>query len=228
VIKHKQWRKAVQGYLASITFVDACVGRVMAALDSSPYRDKTVVVLWSDHGWHLGEKLHWRKFALWEEATHNVLMVVAPGTTRAGGHCDAPVSLLDIYPTLIDLCGLAPRKELEGASLLPLLKDTKAPWDRPALTTHGRNDHSLRFRRWRYTRYRDGGEELYDHTKDPLEWTNLASDPRYAETKKELARWLPKKNAESSPRDPRSRRKGKKAKAKAKKQPAKAKKQPAR
>jgi arylsulfatase A-like enzyme len=134
------------------------------------------------------------------------------------------VNLLDIYPTLIDVCGLAPRQELEGTSLLPLLKNPKAQWDRPALTTHGRNDHSLRFRRWRYIRYRDGKEELYDHTKDPLEWTNLAADPRYAATKKELARWLPKKNAESSPRDKKARGKGKKGN-KNKKKSGKAKKQ---
>ncbi|MHC4632878.1 MAG: sulfatase-like hydrolase/transferase [Planctomycetota bacterium] len=121
VIEHKQWRKAVQGYLASITFVDTCVGRVIDALDKSAYADNTVVVLWSDHGWHLGEKLHWRKFSLWEEATHNVLMVVAPGVTRPGRRCSRPVTMVDIYPTLIDLCNLTAKAELEGRSLLPLL-----------------------------------------------------------------------------------------------------------
>jgi arylsulfatase A-like enzyme len=195
VIDHNQWRKAVQGYLASITFVDACVGRVIDALDKSDYKDNTIVVLWSDHGWHLGEKLHWRKFALWEEATHNVLMVVAPGITRPGQRCSRPVSLLDIYPTLIELCDLKLKPELHGRSFVPLLKAPAGAWDRPALTTHGKDNHSLRSERWRYIRYSDGSEELYDHGNDELEWTNLAGDPKYAEVKKELIRWLPKENA---------------------------------
>ena len=194
VIEHDQWRKAVQGYLASITFVDTCVGRVIDALDKSAYADNTIVILWSDHGWHLGEKLHWRKFSLWEEATHNVLMMVVPGLTKPGRRCPRPVTMLDIYPTLIELCSLTPKKELQGKSLVPLLKDPKADWDRPALTTHGLNNHSLRTERWRYIRYSDGTEELYDHDKDELEWTNLAADPKYADVKKQLAKWLPQTN----------------------------------
>jgi arylsulfatase A-like enzyme len=200
VIEHKQWRKAVQAYLASISFVDACVGRVIDAFDKSPYADNTVIVLWSDHGWHLGEKLHWRKFALWEEATHNVLMVVAPGVTWPGQRCSRPVTMLDIYPTLIDLCNLAAKEELEGRSLVSLLKDPKAEWERPALTTHGRNNHSLRTERWRYIRYSDGTEELYDHDKDPLEWKNLAGESEYGRIKKRLAKWLPKTNVPDVPR----------------------------
>ena len=146
VTKHNQWRQAVQGYLASISFVDACVGRVLDALDKSRYRENTVVVLWSDHGWHLGEKLHWRKFALWEEATHNVMAFIVPGLTAPGGRCQAPVNLVDIYPTLIELCGVPERKELEGLSLVPLLRDPTMGRKRPALTTHGRNNHSIRTR----------------------------------------------------------------------------------
>ncbi len=202
VTERDQWRKAVQGYLASITFVDTCVGRVIDALDASDYRDNTIVVLWSDHGWHLGEKLHWRKFALWEEATHNVMMITAPGVTSAGQRCSRAVTLLDLYPTLIDLCDLAPKTELEGHSLLPLLKDPAAAWDRPALTTHGKDNHSLRTERWRYIRYADGSEELYDHDRDPLEWTNLAGDPKHAETKQQLAQWLPKTNVAEIERQP--------------------------
>ncbi len=194
VLKHKQWRKAVQGYLASITFVDTCVGRVINALDRSAYADNTIVILWSDHGWHLGEKLHWRKFSLWEEATHNVLMAVVPGVTKPKQRCSRSVTMVDIYPTLIELCGLTPKTELEGKSLVPLLKNPKARWDRPALTTHGRNNHSLRGERFRYIRYSDGTEELYDHEKDALEWTNLANDPKYAAVKKEFVKWLPEKN----------------------------------
>ncbi len=206
VLRFDAWRAAVQGYLASISFVDNCVGRVMEALDRSPHRDNTVVVLWSDHGWHLGEKLHWRKFALWEEATHNVLMVLAPGVTRPGGRCDAPVNLIDIYPTLIDLCGLGTKEELEGVSLRPLLENPSAPWDRPALTTFGRNNHSIRSARWRYIRYSDNTEELYDHSVDELEWTNLAADPQYDAVKTDLARWIPEVNVEACPRNKESTR----------------------
>lgn len=201
VIEYNQWRKAVQGYLASISFADACVGRVIDALDASPYARNTTVVLWSDHGWHLGEKLHWRKFALWEEATHNVLMVASPGVTSPGGRCSRPVNLMDIYPTLIDLCGLPRRTGLEGVSLLPLLKNPKASWDRPSVTTYQRGNHSVRSERWRYIRYRDGSEELYDHQNDELEWTNLAGKPEYETIKKELARWLPQSDAPDSPRE---------------------------
>jgi len=110
------------------------------------------------------------------------------------------VSFIDIYPTLIDVCGLTPKKDLEGKTLLPLLKNPKAKWDRPALTTHGRNNHSLRSQRWRYIRYSDGTEELYDHDRDELEWNNLANDPKYAGVKKRLAKWLPKLNAPNAPR----------------------------
>ena len=200
VIEYKQWRKAVQAYLASISFVDTCVGRVIEALDKSGYVDNTVIILWGDHGWHLGEKLHWRKFALWEEATHAPLMIIAPGVTKLGGRCPRPVSFIDIYPTLIDICKLSPKKELEGKSLLPLLKNPKASWQRPALTTHGRNNHSLRSERWRYIRYSDGTEELYDHDRDELEWNNLANDPKYADIKKRLAKWLPETNVPDVPR----------------------------
>jgi len=200
VIQHNQWRKAVQGYLASITFVDTCVGKVIDAFDKSKYADNTIIVLWSDHGWHLGEKLHWRKFSLWEEATHNVLMAVVPGVTKAKQRCSRPVNMVDIYPTLIELCGLKDKPELEGRSLVPLLKEPGAAWERPALTTHGRNNHSLRDERYRYISYADGTEELYDHEKDPLEWTNLASDPKHSRTKKRLAKWLPKKNVPDSPK----------------------------
>ena len=212
VIQHKQWRKAVQGYLASITFTDAQVGRLLDAFDAGGHAKNTVVVLWSDHGWHLGEKLHWRKFALWEEATHNVLMFVAPGVTKPRGRCDRPVGLIDIYPTLIDLCGLKAKPELEGLTLLPLLKDPSAKRDRPALTTHGRNRHSVRSQRWRYIRYNDGSEELYDRDKDPLEWKNLAGDPAYAQVKKDHARRLPKTNVPESRREGRKKKKDKKPK----------------
>ena len=201
VTKYDQWRAAVQGYLASITFCDACVGKVLDALDNSRHADNTIIVLWSDHGWHLGEKLHWRKFALWEEATHNMMSFVAPGVTASNGRCNEATELLDIYPTLVDLCGLESREELEGMSLRPLLEDPEATRKRPAVTTHRRGNHSVRDERWRYIRYKDGTEELYDHQEDELEWTNLADRKDHQDVKKRLAQWLPEKNAPSIPRD---------------------------
>ena len=200
VIETNNWRKAVSAYLACISFTDTNVGRVLDALDRSAHANNTIVVLWGDHGWHLGEKLHWRKFALWEEATHAPLIFAAPGIARMEAKCTRTVSFIDAYPTLIELCGLSPRTELEGVSLLPLLKNPSAPWDRPALTTHGRNNHSVRSERWRYIRYSDGTEELYDHESDPLEWTNLAEKPEHAQLKEKLAHWLPKVSADDAPR----------------------------
>ena len=201
VVRHGQWQRAVQGYLASIAFADAQIGRVLDALDASPHADNTIIVLWTDHGWHLGEKQHWRKFALWEEATRTPVIMVAPGLTRPATRCDRPVNLVDLYPTLIELCGLQPRGELEGVSLKPLLLDSQAEWTRPSLTTHGRNNHAVRSARYRYIRYADGSEELYDHDDDPQEWTNRADDPQLADVKRELAAWLPKTNAPDAPRE---------------------------
>ena len=197
VIEYKQWRKAVQGYLACISFTDAMLGRLLDSFEASPHAKNTTVVLWSDHGWHLGEKLHWRKFSLWEEATHNVLMMSSPGLTRPGGRCQRATNLMDIYPTLIDVCGLK-KRPCEGDSLLPLLKDPGARWDRPSVTTYLKGNHSVRTERWRYIRYSDGGEELYDRSKDEMEWTNLASKPELAQVKQDLAKWMPKVNAPES------------------------------
>lgn len=194
VVAHDQWKQAVRSYLATIAFVDGQIGRLLDGFEKSPMASDTIVCLWSDHGWHLGEKLHWRKFTLWEEATRNILTIAAPGVTKPGGRCTRPVSHMDIYPTLTDLCGLPVRDGLEGTSLVPLLKDPAAPWDRPALTTYGCDRHTVRSERWRYIRYNDGTEELYDHAKDPNEWTNLAADAQCGDVKKDLARWLPKVN----------------------------------
>ncbi len=206
--KTDNWKYAVQAYLASITFADAMVGRVVKALEESEHADNTIIVLWGDHGWHLGEKEHWRKFALWEEATRAPLMMVAPGVTSANRVCERTVDFMSIYPTLSELCGLPLPKHLEGPSLLPLLKKPDAPWDRPAITTHGRNNHAIRSEQFRYIRYEDGSEELYDHQSDPMEWKNLAGNPDFANTKTQLAKWLPKKNVPNaiSNRQPRKKK----------------------
>jgi arylsulfatase A-like enzyme len=202
VVQNGRWKEAVAAYLASIAFADAMLGRLLAALDASPHAPNTIVVFWGDHGWHLGEKQHWRKLTLWEEAARVPLIIAAPGVTRAGARCERTVSLLDLYPTLVELCGLAARPGLEGASLLPLLRDPAAARERPAVTTCGFGNHAVRTERWRYIRYADGSEELYDHEKDPNEWTNFAACQSRAETKKELARWLPERDAEPAPARP--------------------------
>lgn len=193
VTEHNQWKQAVQGYLASIAFSDAQVGRVLNALDAGPNANNTIIVFWTDHGWHLGEKQHWRKFALWEEATKTPMIIVAPGV-KAGSRCDQPINLLDLYPTLIELCNLKARPELEGVSLQPLLKNPNAKWNRPSLTTHGRNNHAVRSDRYRYIRYANGSEELYDHAEDPMEYNNLADAVELQNVKRNLAKSLPKTN----------------------------------
>jgi arylsulfatase A-like enzyme len=194
ILASGRWKEAVQAYLATITFTDTNVGRLLDALDKSPYKDNTIVVLWGDHGWHLGEKHHWRKFSLWEEATRAPLMWIVPGSTKPHGVCDRTVDFMSLYPTLCDLCGLPTPKHVEGASIRPLLENPAAAWDRPAITTYLFNNHSARSEGWRYIRYNDGSEELYDETKDPLEWTNLAGKAELATVKTDLAKWLPKDN----------------------------------
>jgi len=204
ILKYNKWHEAVQAYLASISFADAMVGKVIDALDRSPYADNTIVILWGDHGWHLGEKEHWEKFALWEDTVRNPLIIVAPGIAEPGSQCTRPVSLLDIYPTLIDICDLSGNNVLEGLSLMPLLKNPEAQWERPAITTLLWNNHSLRSEHYRYIIYKDGTEELYDHKKDNNEWTNLADKPEYIKIKEEFKKWIPKVNAPAAPVDPNS------------------------
>jgi arylsulfatase A-like enzyme len=195
MVRAGRWKDAVQGYLAAITFADAMIGRLMDGFDQSQYAKNTIVVLWCDHGWHLGEKEHWRKFALWEEATRSPLIFAVPGMTRPGTVCNRTVDFMSIYPTLADLCGLSIPQHVAGPSLRPLLANPDAAWDRPAITTHGYKNHAVRTERWRYIRYANGDEELYDHQSDPHEWTNLAGKPEFSSTKAELARWLPTNNA---------------------------------
>jgi arylsulfatase A-like enzyme len=189
------WRKAVQAYLACIRWTDEQVGRLLDALDASPHAKNTIVVLYSDHGFFLGEKQRWAKQSLWERATKVPFIISAPGMP-ADAKCPQPAELLSIYPTLIDLCGIEARDDLEGRSVRPLLEDSAAKWPHPALTTHGQNNHAARNETHRYIRYHDGSEELYDLKADPNEWTNLANDPQFAELKAELAAAFPAQNAE--------------------------------
>ena len=194
VLKSGRWKEAVQAYLAAISYLDGQVGRVLDALEQSSYKDNTIICLWGDHGWHLGEKEHWRKFALWEEATRAPLIWVAPGTTTPGGVCKSPVDFMTIYPTLCDLAEIPIPKHVEGQSIRALLRDPNAAGSGIAITTFGQNNHAVRTDRWRYIRYADGGEELYDHSNDEYEWTNLAALPEHEGLKKELAEKLPARN----------------------------------
>ncbi len=192
--KSGKWKEIVQAYLACVSFVDHNVGRLLRQLEKSPYANNTIVVLWSDHGYHLGEKNRFCKHGLWEEATNSPLIVAAPnGKSQV---CPQPVQLLDIYPTLIDLCGLPKYGKLEGHSLVPLLNDGSKMWKFPAITTYSKNNHSIRTERYRYIVYEDGSEELYDHTNDDNEWNNLANQERFKQIKKELRNYIPTKNAD--------------------------------
>lgn len=189
------WKELVYGYLACISFVDHELGKVLKALENSKYADNTVIVLWSDHGQHLGEKHHWRKQALWEESTKVPLLFKVPGMKNAGQQCAETVSLLDIYPTLVDLCNLPDDSKLEGNSIVPLIEKPRSAWDKPVLSTWYYKNHSVRSKDWRYILYRDGGEELYDHRNDPGEFTNLAGDPKYSDVIEELKKSLPENDA---------------------------------
>ena len=190
LVEEGQWKNLVRSYLASTAFVDAQVGRVLTALRESGQEDNTIVVLWSDHGWHLGEKDITGKNTLWDRSTRVPLVFAGPGVTPRQV-CGKPAELLDIYPTLSELAGLPVRDDLEGHSLLPQLRDAEAPREWPAITTHNHDNHGVRTERWRYIHYADGSEELYDMKADPNEWTNLAARPEHAETLRKLRAWLP-------------------------------------
>lgn len=190
-IETNQWRDILHAYLACVSFVDHQVGRVLNALASSRYSANTVIVLWSDHGYHLGEKNTFQKHSLWERSSH-VPFVLAGPKIKQGLRCDRVVSLLDLYPTLLDLCELPPNPRNEGRSLLPLLKQPKTPWPYPAVTGWQKNSFALQDERFRYIRYGDGSEELYDHQVDLPEFRNLAGIPEFAPVKQAMATSLDK------------------------------------
>ena len=187
------WKDGVRAYLASVSFADTMLGQVLDALEQSGRGDNTIIVMFSDHGWHLGEKARWRKHTLWRESTRVPLIVVAPGITQPGSRSDVPVSLLDLYPTLTELAGLPTPDHVEGLSLLPLLEDPGVSLERGAVvTTYGYRNHAVSSDGYRYIVYSDGSEELYDLESDPHEWTNRAADPALSTVRAELREWLPR------------------------------------
>lgn len=192
ILENDQWHAAVASYLACCTFCDDCVGMALESLNNSPYADNTIVVLCSDNGFHLGQKLHWRKFVLWEEATKVPLIIKAPGGDSNIGICAAPVSLVDIGPTLYEICGISADEELDGVSLAESLREPeKFERTAPVISTWGKGNHSIRIDHWRYTVYADGGEELFDHRVDRHEWRNLAADPNYRRVLESVRRLAP-------------------------------------
>jgi len=196
--EQNEWRNLVRSYLACTSFVDSQVGRVLAALKRNGLEDNTIVVLWSDHGWHLGEKMITGKNTLWDDGTRVPLIFAGPGVT-GGQVCKKPAELLDMYPTLLELCGLPARKELEGHSLTPQLEDASARRRWPAITTHNRGNHAVRSENWRYVHYADGSEELYDMQADPNEWHNLAATPQHAGVLARHRRFLPELDRQPAP-----------------------------
>ena len=190
----------LQSYAACVAFADFQIGRVLQALDSRTGGEDAIIILWSDHGFHLGEKAHIEKFALWEKSTRVPLVMVAPGVTKPGTVCDTPVDLTCLYPTVLDLLNVSADTSLDGRSVVPLLSGNEAPRGRIALTTYLPGNHAVRSANWRYIKYQDGTEELYDHrnssdSRDPHEWTNLAGDPRFDDILEQHRAHLPQRSA---------------------------------
>jgi len=198
VTQNGHWPAILQAYLACASSADHQVGRVLQMLEASPLADNTYIVLCSDNGYHLGEKGRFGAASLWKKSSRVPLIIVGPGLAK-GQKCSAPVQLLDIYPTLIELLGLTPNSQNEGHSLVPLLiKSPEAPWPHSAITTHGRNNHAIQTRHHRYIQYEDGTTELYDHRSDPAEWNNISSAADQQKRIAKLKRQLPRTNAKKS------------------------------
>ena len=214
---HKQAQRA---YLANISYADHCLGVLFDALAKSKYADNTIIMLWGDHGWHLGEKTKYGKTDLWEESDRVPLIVSVPGVAKPDVKCDGVVNLLDMYPTLVELCGLPANPENEGRSFAPLLKNPTMEWNHPTLTTYQYKNHSLTDGRYRYTWYggkADGAEELYDHSTDPMERKNLAANPESKEIIAGFQKYLPTQNEPDSPNNKLSAADKKKMRAEGKK-----------
>ena len=192
ILQNDLLKDVTQAYLACISFADACVGEVIRGLDRSPRAGNTIVVLWGDHGWHLGEKLRFRKATAWTESTRLPLIIRTP-QMNGRKDCLRPVNLIDLYPTLVDYCGLPKKPMIDGRSLVPLLHDPDAQWDEATVTIAGQGNTSVSGERWKFIRYNDGTEELYDLQSDPQEWTNLAAaeTAEARDAKSTLAAYVP-------------------------------------
>ncbi|RDV29351.1 iduronate-2-sulfatase [Alteromonas aestuariivivens] len=197
VLEQDGWKQAIRGYLAAITYADVQVGRILDALFNGPNKDNTIVVLWGDHGWHLGEKHRWRKFALWEESTRTPYIWYVPGVTQANSSTQTAVDLQSLWPTLSELTGKAAPDFVEGHSIVDLMKTPDKEWRIPAITTQGYNNHAVRYGPYRYIRYDKGGEEFYDHSSDPYEWHNLAGSAEQRPQMDEFRAWLPQVNRQN-------------------------------
>ncbi|MGB0369958.1 MAG: sulfatase [Opitutales bacterium] len=189
-IKNGKYRDIVHAYLACISFVDHQVGRVLEALESSPYKDNTIIVFWSDHGYHIGEKNTFQKITTYERSSHVPFVFAGPGVP-AGQHTDRVVSLLDMYPTLVELTGLPKNERNEGRSLVPLMDRPTLDWPHPSIIQLGKGHFAIQSERYRYIRYEDGSEELYDHKTDLDEIHNIAGNPEYDSLKTAMAKYIP-------------------------------------
>lgn len=188
------WQSFIKAYFANTSFADWSIGRVLEALARSKYADNTIVVFWSDHGYYTGEKNHWEKGTLWERSAISPLAIKVPGMKHAAKTAQQQVSLVDLYPTLVDLCRLeGPSHKLEGESLRPFIENPDLKQKRLILTSYGEQYASVRGERYRYIRYPDGTEELYDHKTDPYEFENLSVKSGYTKVKEKLAQGIPQK-----------------------------------
>ena len=192
------YQNFIKSYAACSTFADASIKRLLDGLKQSGHEDNTIIILWSDHGFHLGEKDHIEKFALWEKANHIPFIIVDPRKkSSAGKICGQPIDMTTIFPTLIELCGLPKYEKLDGKSSAELVNAPDKKWNMPALMTYDFNNHALRTERWRYIRYADGTEELYDHESDPHEWTNIAEKEDHSALLENFRKQIPKENKEA-------------------------------
>ncbi|MCU0379111.1 MAG: sulfatase [Bacteroidales bacterium] len=197
ILQQGKWKETLQAYMACITFADETFGKIIRALDESPYKDNTIVIVWADHGYHVGEKQRIGKATLWEQASRNILMVRIPGMKNAGTRCNQPVSLLDIYPTLSDYCNLGGiTQSLDGISLRKLIENPSMETGRSIVTTWRKDCYSIRDKSFRYIRYSGGGEELYNHEMDPGEFVNLADETSCADEIQRLKELLPTDSTE--------------------------------
>ncbi|MDB6028084.1 MAG: Sulfatase [Verrucomicrobiales bacterium] len=214
IVKAGVWKDRVRAYLAAVSYADAQIGRLLDALEKSGQQENTTIIFVGDNGWHLGQKEHWSKSALWRQATRVPLIWVAPGITKAGTECETAVDLTSIFPTVCELAGVPVPKHVEGISIKPLLANAKAKWKRPAISTFLQGNHAVCTADWRYIHYADGSEELYNEKADPLEWKNEAANPKLSSVKKDLAKYLPALNATPVPHKSADGPKGKKGKRK--------------